>query len=783
MRKRFLRFWPRNLLLSWVLSYLLMLCIPIAVSFAFYNNAYGVIKSEIMRANLGLLRQAQQDVDGHLQEIRQLSTQLAFHAEEQGLMYWEQPLTANQRYMLASAQATFRTYAASGSFIDSFMLYLPRSQYVLTNRAAYGDPKQLHQELYGSTGLTFKAWQDLMNDRYTGQFMHLNQAGGTVASQTEPMVSFMRSLPLSNPTSTMATVVVSVKESKLLDTIRAVQAVNKGTVLILDAERRPIASTGRIEPDELSKILEAFAPFGDAAGSTQLDRGGTVMNRIVSATTEWQYVSVIPSSTFWVKAERIRAWSLAGLAFCLLLGGLFAYVLARRQYHPVGEILRLLSGKARQAMERHRDEYHFIREALRDSFDESAHMQRQLQQQSSVMRSNLLFRLLKGRLESAYPIDEALAAYDLSFPRDSFAAVIFYIEDFSDLFRSTGGEDEEKRLKFVQHIVRNIVEELTNKTYVGYMTDLEDNMMTLLVNVPGDGDSAEQVGSRILEMATEAQSFIASRFYIDHTVSVSAVHAGIPGIRAAYTEALDTLEYKMVFGTNRVIAYEQLQEPDPIQTYYYPMDKEQHLINAVKTGNFEKAMDTLGELFEVNMAMKAVPIDVSRCFMFDLVGTIMKTLDEIQLADKRQFMRSWDPITRLLKRETLQDMKREMESLLRQACEWVDENKKSRNTGLRDRVYQYIQEHYRNSNLSLAGIAEDIGVNSAYLSRFFKEQHGESLLDTLSRIRLDHAKRLLRDGGHTVSEIATMVGFYNSNAFIRTFKKYEGVTPGQYKEI
>ncbi len=783
MRKRFLRFWPRNLILSWLLSYVLILCIPITISLAFYQNAYSVIKGEIMRANVGLLKQVQQDVDGRLQEIRQLSTQLTFHAEEQGMMYWEQPLTDTQRYMIAKTQQTFRTYAASGSFIDSFQLYLQRAGYVLTNSSAYSDVVQFHEQTYGDAGMSLDAWQAVMNTRYTGQFILLRQTGETVGREPEPMVSFVRSLPLSNPTSTLATLVVSVQEAKLREMIRAVQDVNQGTALILDADLQPIVSAGPMDPEKLDRLLSALdrTPEGKTHTDARLDGEDVVLNRVVSDTTEWQYISVIPYSVFWEKAERIRSWSIAGLAICLLLGSFSAYYMSRRQYHPVGEIMQLVSGKVRLTMEQHRNEYHFIHETLRHSFHESEYMQHQLKQQSIALRSNFLFRLLKGRLESSYPVEEALNAYDLRFRYDRFAVAVFYIEDFSELFKDSAEEaDEEKRIKFVQHIVRNIAEELANKTYAGYMTDYDDGMMALLLNVPGDAE-ADAVRRAVLEVAAEAQRFIAGRFYIHHTVSVSRVHAGIPGIHAAYAEAMDALEYKMVIGTNRVIEYEQLQTPDPMQTYYYPLEKEQHLINAIKTGSADRAMETLNEIVAVNMALKAVPIEVFRCFLFDLVGTIMKTLNEIQFPDKRHFLQRWDPVTKLLKLETIQDMQREMGALLQEACEWMDENKKSRNTGLYDRVLQVIDEQYRNSNLNLAVIAEELGVSSGYLSRFFKEQHGEGLLDALNQVRLKKAKELLAEGKRTVAEIAETVGYYNSNAFIRVFKKYEGVTPGQYK--
>jgi len=55
------------------------------------------------------------------------------------------------------------------------------------------------------------------------------------------------------------------------------------------------------------------------------------------------------------------------------------------------------------------------------------------------------------------------------------------------------------------------------------------------------------------------------------------------------------------------------------------------------------------------------------------------------------------------------------------------------------------------------------------------------MLDAINRVRLARAKELLARDGVSIAEAAVRVGYYNSNAFIRTFKKYEGITPGQYK--
>ncbi|MDQ1911567.1 helix-turn-helix transcriptional regulator [Paenibacillus sp. GD4] len=137
-------------------------------------------------------------------------------------------------------------------------------------------------------------------------------------------------------------------------------------------------------------------------------------------------------------------------------------------------------------------------------------------------------------------------------------------------------------------------------------------------------------------------------------------------------------------------------------------------------------------------------------------------------------------MSRLFGRESVPEMKSVMIDILGQVCSYIDANKKSHNTDLRDLVQEYIAERYQDVNISISSVAEHFGLHSSYLSKFYKEQTGESMLDAINRTRLQKAKTLLSESD-SIGDAAVKVGFYNSNAFIRVFKKYEGITPGQFK--
>jgi YesN/AraC family two-component response regulator len=68
------------------------------------------------------------------------------------------------------------------------------------------------------------------------------------------------------------------------------------------------------------------------------------------------------------------------------------------------------------------------------------------------------------------------------------------------------------------------------------------------------------------------------------------------------------------------------------------------------------------------------------------------------------------------------------------------------------------------------------------LSIKFKEYVGVNFIDYLTKLRLDKAKDLLRNSELSVNEIAEAVG-YEPKYFMRIFKKLEGVTAGNYREL
>ena len=92
---------------------------------------------------------------------------------------------------------------------------------------------------------------------------------------------------------------------------------------------------------------------------------------------------------------------------------------------------------------------------------------------------------------------------------------------------------------------------------------------------------------------------------------------------------------------------------------------------------------------------------------------------------------------------------------------------------------EYIRKNYK-GNVTLSTLADYLNMNPSYLSRFLKKETGSNFVDILARIRMEKAKKLL-DEGVRVVEVGEQVGYSDYTYFYQVFKRFEGISPSEYK--
>ena len=95
-------------------------------------------------------------------------------------------------------------------------------------------------------------------------------------------------------------------------------------------------------------------------------------------------------------------------------------------------------------------------------------------------------------------------------------------------------------------------------------------------------------------------------------------------------------------------------------------------------------------------------------------------------------------------------------------------------------IKAYIDIHF-SQKLTLESLASQFFVDKTYLARIFKVQYGVTLMEYIYAVRMAKAKELLRFTQDTIEQVGEAVGVEDANYFSRVFKKFEGITPSEYR--
>ena len=96
-------------------------------------------------------------------------------------------------------------------------------------------------------------------------------------------------------------------------------------------------------------------------------------------------------------------------------------------------------------------------------------------------------------------------------------------------------------------------------------------------------------------------------------------------------------------------------------------------------------------------------------------------------------------------------------------------------------VFEFILKNYTRK-IYIQKIADQLHMSVPSFSRYFKHHTSKTFSNYVTEIRIGHAKRLLMENDHNISEICFHCGFNNLSNFYRHFRKLTGVVPKEYKD-
>lgn len=499
---------------------------------------------------------------------------------------------------------------------------------------------------------------------------------------------------------------------------------------------------------------------------------------IVSDYTGWTYrISIKGGQLFDFLFHGSTVWILLGLSAIVFAIGSTLYV-TRRNYKPIETIMHRIerfssSVKAADPKE-NENEFSFIDQAIERLITNNMAFQEQQQEHLVIRRQQFLQLLLKGEYE------DDRAAWEQEWHHFGLAAGQFIVAlvelDHYGQFALKYSPNDQSLFKF---IISSVSVELAEQNSLRIVAEWISKNQLVILLISEENDTLEH---QMLQLSEQIRSWVEHHLDFTVTIGIGTPADDESAIGRSFDDAMAAVSRKVSYGLNQIIdSVEVKGKPDGEWFAYLEM------IRAIVRQLRMLETDWLNELkglFSEMAVHRLRKDDVDRLLHY-LIFHLEYELEGALPEAVKPWLQEAKPglLAAVKQSDTLRQLEDGFLEILGQLSQHIGELSQSRrHNALMREIRDYVAEHFMEPNLSLTLLSDQFQISPKYLSQLFKESIGQNFSDFLIGLRIDYAKRLLRDSDVTVQDISDMMGYANPTSFIRVFKKIVGLSPGQYRE-
>jgi len=274
-------------------------------------------------------------------------------------------------------------------------------------------------------------------------------------------------------------------------------------------------------------------------------------------------------------------------------------------------------------------------------------------------------------------------------------------------------------------------------------------------------------------------SELAGKFSCAVSAGISDKHKLLCELPTACREAEQAMNYRLIHGWNKVFEYNKNKEKST----------DSCILNQDMLRSFRFYLEC-GEKEAADLLVRTAFLkftdngDLSVSCLQQLYLKIIAIINDsynILVEGNPETLPNYADIFEISSFYTMEDLLEYISKNIDKVCNGLQNINPGKRESIVDSLKNFVLENY-NTDITLEELAEKhYFLHVSYLSKIFKAAVGESFSKYLLRVRMDKAKKLIMDGNLKISDIAGFVGYNSVSHFVQAFRKFYGVTPGEYK--
>ncbi|QUI24049.1 AraC family transcriptional regulator [Vallitalea pronyensis] len=750
---------------SLILSYAYLLILPLVMAIFFYVTSLSIVEEEIEKAGIASLEQYESIMESMFKQIQGIGYELETNFKISTIVNAKE-LNNKLRYDIYQLIQSLGRYYGNDYFIKSLFVY-PKNHDILITKSGVMNLDTYVEQALMSEPNSLVAWKNIFDQKTDSGFVTLPSKDNT------SFISFLSPFHDTNKQviGNVGVIIDHHKIKKMLNTTKWM----KGSVayVMSDTGETIVSSNGSIK-----MIGNDWDLSKDYFKQTINNNSYLVFTR-QSKVSGYYYVLTVPEKVFYVKATRLRQMILLFTLICLIAGVTLAVWFSAKNYNPVQNILHIFREQDKNAMEG-KDEIKYIEASIHKVINEMKKVESRIEKQTLQLRNQFLRRLINGCYSHEIETHALLELYDVRFEGDLYQIALIYVESDDTLLEDMGETASHDVLNYKMLLIEKLYKELLEDIANSYIVEMGKYFVVIMNNLDQEL-TQEDIRLKAKKASLTIKEILSAKFGLFVSIALSDINKGIDQISLSYDQAVNTMEYALLFGRQEVTDYTSIKKMGcKIEKGFYTFDKERKLISLIRSGEYHEGFAVLDMMLH-QLLKSEVSVEYARCTVFAMVNTLSNIFSELsQKASQSWELELNEIMHAIMNCNSIEDIRKIMYRTFQEA----EKNFKSNHSSDQKvkEICKFIKHNYQDYNLNVSMIANVFQMNIAYLSSFFKSTMGVNISKYLNNVRLEKAKILLKNDNITIKEIASMCGLGDSGTFIRVFKKVEGVTPGKYRK-
>ena len=264
----------------------------------------------------------------------------------------------------------------------------------------------------------------------------------------------------------------------------------------------------------------------------------------------------------------------------------------------------------------------------------------------------------------------------------------------------------------------------------------------------------------------------------DHYIAIGNTISGKENVYKSYSQAVILLQRSFFMSPGGVISGSSLGTFDSLT-----LDKIRELsaafMSSIERSEKGGAEEILSALYAIKNSTSLLENQVKAIY-HDMLLHLFKTRRRLSLATDLS-IENQETIMNIIEHCFCFE---EMHNTLCEKTErfFLDTEKEAASNPTIALICEYIADHYSSPELSVKSISDFAALSASYACTYFKNETGMTLNQYITDFRMKKAKQLLTDPRNKVNDISAAVGYNDGNYFTKSFRKFTGLTPSEYRE-